>query len=968
LHEPRITSSAAKIAEVKHDSDPRSGLNWPTLTLWLLVTISLLVPVTPGFAKEWEIKEFEVLAIDPYRGDLDRPELLGLGYMAEDIISLVIRLSRMSPKDFEAARIPLVEIHPDAKLLMESHLSATAIELERWGFPEPRLEPVVTTADGRRAYRVYIVASGSDLLTPDAAGAYHGRSCVFGAERPEESIIVLDSNDMLINQQVKGVRALSTLSHELVHATQWATRFFGGSCTKSPGDWITEGTASAIGWDLARKYSEAPDPTVSAKPFWGARSYSKQRLPLSENDGLPIDEKLQRYWTSSFWRYLAEYQASIRGAGGPPTPAPGPVDYSYLADFLSLNPAPRDCIHNGAECDAEVAALDGWLKSRYDDKGLRERFTRFVANLAGYDEYRPVFDNYIYFQQDTLDSCSTVLLSSDMDAEDGPSHRTRLSFAGNAGKKDGMQDLSAWCRTVTMRGFGDGAVIPVEVVVSGPSKELLAQLTAAISLPQGALADTRPAVESLAQGKLRARWVFNFKEDQSIPLLLANVAERAEDTLPLQGRFPVTLTALFEYAKLTSSSGPTAAEIDSPIALDLNKIRGNIARDRNFDAYENACTLVLGLSDGEGTELSLAITHDGPIGPGNYDISAIGDTYRRIPQEFPGTFIMGASLGARHPLSSEGIRQRDFHSVAGSVEIKSVNSGLMLARVKGVLERCRDCMAIGSKQKPFGLTNLAIQAEFAVLVTDPEFQYAHGRDHYGSNCLVNTPPGDSPERPGKGPGKNGSEQDESGSKESASAASDKPAQPGTGTPVSDQPVPAGAEDTSTTPAPGTSGRSPGGTSTPERLPEGVNALQLQTTGDVQKTVSLAGDKLRLTGGCNGSQRLSIGFNSGDTTSPDWLYFAFDSVAVVGTGETGSFELSEVRWDDGKIDHTVPGGLVVKLPNRFSGAGTLTIDRHQAEISNRRMTGTVVANVKNRDGRSSLVSAQFGVNLSCGVNR
>ncbi len=119
-------------------------------------------------------------------------------------------------------------------------------------------------------------------------------------------------------------RGLQTLTHELFHAVQYNSPLFRDHCSKPPTAWITEGTARAIGWDIARAQIAADEVSGSVDPkeVHGLRDYSTPlHRPASDDDA---------YHTSSFWRFLAEYNAHFYH--GPPTPtaAPSAVDYGYL--------------------------------------------------------------------------------------------------------------------------------------------------------------------------------------------------------------------------------------------------------------------------------------------------------------------------------------------------------------------------------------------------------------------------------------------------------------------------------------------------------------------------------------------------------------------------------------------------------------------------------------------------------------
>lgn len=949
----------------------------------LLAGLVLLFTYAPNcLAKEWEIKEFEVVAIEPLRPGWNVASPPAVEELGETLSELLIQLSRLAPGDFESVNARALQMDGDTKKLIESMLNLTAIALESWGFPEPNLAPVVTTEDGRRAYRVYIVRGNSDVM-PDPAprGAYHIRPC----NSHREPIITLNEETVLYYGSIQSVEALKTISHELVHAVQHNTNFFASGCTEGAGDWITEGTADAIAWDIVR-YAD-PDSLdmsralhtsleqVAAEELWGGRSYSELRLP-QPTVGRAADMERNTYYTASFWRYLAEYEASLRSGAGPPGPAPGPVDYSYLRDFFTQEPTTRDCLQEGDECDAEVTLLDGWLKNRYGDQGLRDRFTRFVGNLVRYDEYRPPGLGIEVMRYDTLGGCEKLepILSKGLAAGDKLSISTALSYRDTAGARTprtsgGMPDLAAWCRKLELQGFGEGK-IPVEAIAHAPNRELLEQLSAVISLPEGSLADTRPAVETGYQGHVQARWIFSFENGKTTPFLLTNVAKNAADTVPLSGRIPITFTALVELAEMTSGSGPSASQIDSPIVLELDQVHGTVVRDREAADNPDACYMSLRLHDGAGTEVGLVMSHDGPIGPGTYDVNATSKSmYLRWPQKYTGRFGLGVTLGPDHTLSVDGLRQDGFMAQAGTVEIDSVVSGLVRGRVRGVLERCLDCVAIGKKPRR-GLTNLVVSVEFAALISDPEFRYSRGKDRYGSNCLATDAPVTPGSRGKKRAGNSGNKQPESGSQDSEAAQSGRPApdpnQDGAASKHSSETGKPAIDNADSSSEPGQADTTAQGGSNGGQLPARVNAVLLQATGDVEKTVMLSGDRVRITGGCTGSGRMSIGFSRGNPSDEDWLSFALDTADTVSTGATGQFPLREVRWDNGIEDFTIPGGNTIKAPNRFKGPGSLTLNSHDATLSNRRMTGSVIADVSNMEGETASLSAKFGINLSCGV--
>lgn len=151
----------------------------------------------------------------------------------------------------------------------------------------------------------------------------------------------------------------------------------------------------------------------------------------------------------------------------------------------------------------------------------------------------------------------------------------------------------------------------------------------------------------------------------------------------------------------------------------------------------------------------------------------------------------------------------------------------------------------------------------------------------------------------------------------------------------------------------------------------VDAVTVRVTGDTEASITLRDDEVSMGGGCDGNSPISLGFHRGTPAEPDWFNLGFDTAERVGTGETGTFDLNELRWDNGTFVHHV-GGREVRVPNRFGGTGTLTLTTHDATMAHamagaRRLTGTLRADsLINRNGVAVRLEAEFDVHFSCGV--
>lgn len=333
------------------------------VSLLLLLAVSLVAGPAAWSAdppvQRWPIKEFEVVSARPWI-DASGPFDAWLN-----------RLSEQSGAEFDqrmAAEEPLNLAMRDA---MEDYLNRAARQLEAWGFPPPRLEPIVTRRDGKRAYRVFY----TDLA--DASGEYWYKRRGYEGLRRRPVIILSGSSDTLSwpiqTGSTRGVTVSpfgkSVLGHELFHAVQYSMPFF-RSGSYDVGDWVAEGTAEAVGEDLYRILEGMFG--QDAERAWGLRNYAI-RLPV-QRVSARATPPLATYGTASFWRYLAELHARPRH--GKPGPDPQSVDYGYLVALFN-----RTAGSSGAA--AELRWLDEGLREaqRIGAKGLYRIFPTSSAPM-----------------------------------------------------------------------------------------------------------------------------------------------------------------------------------------------------------------------------------------------------------------------------------------------------------------------------------------------------------------------------------------------------------------------------------------------------------------------------------------------------------------------------------------------------------------------------------------------------------
>ena len=467
---------------------------------WVL---GLAMHVQPVAAESWPTLEFEVFE--------------GYGPPQSEA---AIRIGRpLGLERFDVAASMPTPLAPALKAEMEAYLSEVAAEYQRLGFPAPELEPIVTRADGRRAYRVYWYAFGdtdhmlqiSDrpaVMAYACRGEHNVRRMNLNARVdgpfPLENRLAWSTGKVPGRIDRLSDKGYGDLAHELFHAVQRATPFFGANC-EAPA-WIYEGTAEAIGHDMAWKLRGVLSPQPNEQiNRWGLRSY--RRTFFVEGEG----SRKFAYGTSSFWRYLAELERTLQSRSAPPPrPDAGPLirkdafDYGYLARLFS------DTSRLGSPGDA----LD-WLDRQLQaDTRLRLGFERalpdFLTVFADYGRHRvmgrqPPNERLGRIQQLTLGGCEPYELDVTAPASRAP---LPLVLAANA---------VACVRLVR----ADSGAEPLLVDVRSRVTE-----REAVALHAGVAGEARAAPATVAldgEGMAVASWAVELAPGASLDLVFANV-------------------------------------------------------------------------------------------------------------------------------------------------------------------------------------------------------------------------------------------------------------------------------------------------------------------------------------------------------------------------------------------------------------------------------------------------------------
>jgi len=337
---------------------------------WLIAaTIAMPTFVeTSAAAEPWPTTYFDVLPVEIVESDSDAITR-GLENIAREL--------GMSEDDLSSGP----KLVYDQQVAMEAFLHEAAVKLQTWGFPPPALElhePVLDRRDGvSKVYRLHYYNSNK----PNVAGHYTHGSCAYLTRKREYVTLNTSQSDWSVgntSQELSAVRLpqrdlnyqMMVAAHELFHAVQAGTAI-DDNC--SLGNWIVEGTADAVGYDLFWQIRgrNAPIDDLDVN-LWGLRNYERGAQQTKSN-------RFLTYRTSSLWRYLAEYQV-LRRQGRKPGPNRTNVDYEYLAQLFEDSTLRR--------LSGESKELD-WLHNRLIDtldvpNGLRRLLPNFYSVYAEY--------------------------------------------------------------------------------------------------------------------------------------------------------------------------------------------------------------------------------------------------------------------------------------------------------------------------------------------------------------------------------------------------------------------------------------------------------------------------------------------------------------------------------------------------------------------------------------------------------
>jgi len=440
----------------------------------------------------------------------------------------------------EAATFLGLGEQPSSALIqeVEAFLHETAVLYERWGYPDPVasgwLKPVVSGDDGNDAIQVYLYDIGDKL------GAYYN-DCD-GA--PEIRSILLNSKIMFEGGRISD-SGYQTMAHELMHPVIYASNFAASQNRCRIGKWITEGIPDAVSYYVIRRLRNLSLRSKNKAPVFlkvfGGRNYSQ----LLHDPNITQESGGQDYFTSSFWRHLAEISYVEHASGGD---HPGSIkareNYSYVASLLS-----QPLATPGRE--GELTWLNKWMKrTPHVGQNLSRVFAQFAASFADHMSYRiPPLTNVAEGEREekwlnkAFTDCPTIVLSQEQ------SSVTKILE---------IEKVAARCFHVDVRG---AASVPAELVIEEGTlpKSALKRLRIGAfggNLVRGPHIATGKEGSALA-GQTFALWSFAITTGERSSFIIANV-----DTNPVQTK---AATVALKFSVPYWASSMTRQDESAPV-------------------------------------------------------------------------------------------------------------------------------------------------------------------------------------------------------------------------------------------------------------------------------------------------------------------------------------------------------------------------------------------------------------------
>lgn len=336
---------------------------------------------------------------------------------------------------------------------LENYLHDVAIKYSvKYGFKAPALK-----LDDSNSYNIYmynyIKTKEDEKIMPQAL---YINGC-YGSEK----VIIMERSKVLDEVNISP-KMFEDLAHELFHAIQGSYPLFNGNCDL--GDWIYEGTATAIGEDIAIQLGK-----LKKIKNWGQRTYSNTLwVPDLHGEVKELYSEQEGHRTSGFWRYIGEYISSGGNAG---TKQVKPPSYNYLTKLFKIN------IKGKTNDINELKWIDKFLKSNNSGvgRGLGDIYPLFISTFAHYvpDRDTPAIGGIKKWHKCLFVSGLDCRYPSGGNAKDIGCERVDLSKNSkeHVTSATSFQKVSARCFEVFYSGPADK--LDVQIYIESDDKEII---------------------------------------------------------------------------------------------------------------------------------------------------------------------------------------------------------------------------------------------------------------------------------------------------------------------------------------------------------------------------------------------------------------------------------------------------------------------------------------------------------------
>lgn len=264
-----------------------------------IVVLSFLCGFLPQFvvAEPWPIKEFRVF---PWHPDPPSQTKVDYAYLLEALGNAPEGYGDSENEKYEQYLADMdnsPEIPDEVVSEIENCLNTLAGIYDRMEFRKPHYTDVESSIfSQQQVFRVYIYhfSRGSPARMVSPCGTTVGIPLR----------MVLDSDRNIVNNRLT-TKAYQDIAHELFHAVKNSyPMLIQNDCEM--GEWIREGTAEAVGIEMARRYANKEPIHICQI---GLRRYDRTLYTNDENQGAdaPCAGMYLDYQTQSFWQFLGEY-------------------------------------------------------------------------------------------------------------------------------------------------------------------------------------------------------------------------------------------------------------------------------------------------------------------------------------------------------------------------------------------------------------------------------------------------------------------------------------------------------------------------------------------------------------------------------------------------------------------------------------------------------------------------------------